>query len=67
METAKVPDFASLKEDVQADVCVVGAGLAGLSTAYAPHQGGAQGGGLRRWPHRRGQHGEDDGAALERG
>ena len=34
MKTAEVPNFAPLEEDVQADVCVVGAGIAGLTTAY---------------------------------
>src|SRR5690242_13214294 len=29
-----VPDFPPLTRDLQADVCVVGAGIAGLSTAY---------------------------------
>ncbi len=28
------PDLTSLKEDTAADVCIVGAGIAGLSTAY---------------------------------
>jgi glycine/D-amino acid oxidase-like deaminating enzyme/nitrite reductase/ring-hydroxylating ferredoxin subunit len=30
----EVPHFAPLTEDVQADVCVIGAGIAGLTTAY---------------------------------
>src|SRR5438067_5158763 len=34
MRTAEVPEFAPLKRDARADVCVVGAGIAGLSTAY---------------------------------
>jgi glycine/D-amino acid oxidase-like deaminating enzyme/nitrite reductase/ring-hydroxylating ferredoxin subunit len=34
MATASVPDFPPLTADVNADVCVVGAGIAGLSTAY---------------------------------
>ena len=34
MATAEVPLRASLKEDIKADVCVVGAGIAGLTTAY---------------------------------
>ena len=33
--TARMPVCAPLDEDVQADVCIVGAGIAGLSTAYA--------------------------------
>jgi glycine/D-amino acid oxidase-like deaminating enzyme/nitrite reductase/ring-hydroxylating ferredoxin subunit len=32
--TAKVPEFSPLAEDTQADVCIVGAGIAGLTTAY---------------------------------
>jgi glycine/D-amino acid oxidase-like deaminating enzyme/nitrite reductase/ring-hydroxylating ferredoxin subunit len=34
METAALPEFPSLTGDVEADVCVVGAGIAGLMTAY---------------------------------
>lgn len=34
MATAEVPSEPSLTRDEQADVCVVGAGIAGLSTAY---------------------------------
>ena len=34
METAEVTRHRSLSKDVQADVCVVGAGIAGLTTAY---------------------------------
>lgn len=34
METAKVPEQPSLTETLHADVCVVGAGIAGLTTAY---------------------------------
>jgi glycine/D-amino acid oxidase-like deaminating enzyme/nitrite reductase/ring-hydroxylating ferredoxin subunit len=34
METASVPVFTPLGHDTRADVCVVGAGIAGLSTAY---------------------------------
>ncbi|HYE02776.1 MAG TPA: FAD-dependent oxidoreductase [Phycisphaerales bacterium] len=33
MATASVPDFPPLAEDTSADVCVVGAGLAGLTTS----------------------------------
>src|SRR5215208_5247125 len=34
MATAEVPEFSSLAEDTHADVCIVGAGIAGLTTAY---------------------------------
>ncbi|HZG52493.1 MAG TPA: FAD-dependent oxidoreductase [Pyrinomonadaceae bacterium] len=34
MQTADVPEQTQLKADVQADVVVVGAGIAGLTTAY---------------------------------
>ena len=34
MATASVPGGAALSEDARADVCVVGAGIAGLTTAY---------------------------------
>ena len=34
METAQVTRRQSLAKDVQADACVIGAGIAGLSTAY---------------------------------
>lgn len=34
MATATVPQLPVLREDLSADVCVVGAGIAGLSTAY---------------------------------
>jgi glycine/D-amino acid oxidase-like deaminating enzyme/nitrite reductase/ring-hydroxylating ferredoxin subunit len=34
METADVPRHRSLNKDAQADVCVIGAGIAGLTTAY---------------------------------
>jgi glycine/D-amino acid oxidase-like deaminating enzyme/nitrite reductase/ring-hydroxylating ferredoxin subunit len=33
-ETSKSPSYLPLQEEVHADVCVVGAGIAGLSTAY---------------------------------
>src|SRR5687768_4616368 len=32
--TAQVPTYAPLTADTSADVCIVGAGIAGLSTAY---------------------------------
>ena len=34
MDTAEVPRHRSLSKDVEADVCVIGAGIAGLTTAY---------------------------------
>ena len=34
MASAAVPDFPPLLEDARADVCVVGAGIAGLTSAY---------------------------------
>ena len=34
MDTADVPQFPALMEDANADVCVIGAGIAGLMTAY---------------------------------
>jgi glycine/D-amino acid oxidase-like deaminating enzyme/nitrite reductase/ring-hydroxylating ferredoxin subunit len=34
MDTAEVPDYPALIADTRADVCVVGAGIAGLTTAY---------------------------------
>ena len=34
MATAKLPQFSPLRANERADVCIVGAGMAGLSTAY---------------------------------
>ncbi|HEX5831180.1 MAG TPA: FAD-dependent oxidoreductase [Gemmatimonadaceae bacterium] len=34
MATAEVPDFPPLRGDADVDVCIVGAGMAGLTTAY---------------------------------
>jgi glycine/D-amino acid oxidase-like deaminating enzyme/nitrite reductase/ring-hydroxylating ferredoxin subunit len=34
MTTAEVPNQSALAENIHADVCVVGAGMAGMSTAY---------------------------------
>ncbi|MGQ0560481.1 MAG: FAD-dependent oxidoreductase [Gemmatimonadota bacterium] len=34
VETAQAPSFAPLGENISADVCVVGAGMAGMATAY---------------------------------
>jgi glycine/D-amino acid oxidase-like deaminating enzyme/nitrite reductase/ring-hydroxylating ferredoxin subunit len=40
MDTAEVPEYPALMEDTNADVCVVGAGIAGLTTAYFLARGG---------------------------
>ena len=34
MTTADVPHFEPLREDIACDVCIVGAGIAGMTTAY---------------------------------
>lgn len=34
MATSQAPDYSALAQDLQADVCIIGAGIAGLSTAY---------------------------------
>jgi glycine/D-amino acid oxidase-like deaminating enzyme/nitrite reductase/ring-hydroxylating ferredoxin subunit len=34
MATATIPDFPPLAQDAECDVCIVGAGIAGLTTAY---------------------------------
>jgi glycine/D-amino acid oxidase-like deaminating enzyme/nitrite reductase/ring-hydroxylating ferredoxin subunit len=34
MATANVPGFSSLQQNIDAEVCIVGAGIAGLTTAY---------------------------------
>src|SRR5437016_565764 len=34
MATANLPSYPVLTEDTQADVCIVGAGIAGMTTAY---------------------------------
>ena len=34
MDTAEVPEFKALTQDTEADVCVIGAGIAGMTTAY---------------------------------
>lgn len=34
MATAEIPDYPPLAEDAECEVCVVGAGIAGLTTAY---------------------------------
>ena len=38
--TARMPPFGPLKEDMHADVCIVGGGIAGLSVAYSLCQAG---------------------------
>jgi len=40
MATAQMPSYPPLKESVRADVCIVGAGIAGLTTAYLLTQAG---------------------------
>lgn len=40
MATVEMPDYPALAEDVRADVCVIGAGIAGISTAYMLLQAG---------------------------
>jgi len=39
-ETAKLPQYSSLKKDLTVDVCVVGGGIAGMSVAYLLSQAG---------------------------
>src|SRR5215469_6453069 len=39
-ESARGPSYPALRADVSADVCVIGAGIAGLSTAYLVAQAG---------------------------
>jgi glycine/D-amino acid oxidase-like deaminating enzyme/nitrite reductase/ring-hydroxylating ferredoxin subunit len=34
MATASVPEYSALAGDIETDVCVIGAGIAGLTTAY---------------------------------
>lgn len=38
--TAKMPTYSPLRENLEADVCIVGAGIAGLTTAYLLTQAG---------------------------
>src|SRR5436190_13540573 len=38
--TAKMPKFPALRESIRVDVCIVGAGIAGLTTAYLLTQAG---------------------------
>lgn len=42
MITAAVPEFPSLAGDLKTDVCVIGAGIAGLTTAYLLSREGRQ-------------------------
>jgi glycine/D-amino acid oxidase-like deaminating enzyme/nitrite reductase/ring-hydroxylating ferredoxin subunit len=39
-ETAKVVSFSALKENIEADVCVVGGGISGITTAYLLNRAG---------------------------
>lgn len=41
MDTTKMPSFAALEEDLSCDVCIVGAGIVGLTTAYHLVRAGA--------------------------
>src|SRR5256885_15212747 len=34
MDTTEVPQFQPLNQDVRANVCIVGGGIAGMTTAY---------------------------------
>ena len=40
METARLPSFDPLRSDLDTQVCVVGAGIAGITTAYLLARGG---------------------------
>ena len=40
MRTAEMPDLSHLPDDAVADVCIVGAGIAGLTTAYLAGKAG---------------------------
>jgi heterodisulfide reductase subunit A-like polyferredoxin len=42
METAQIPDCPTLSGDLNVDVCIVGAGMAGLTTAYLLSQEGCR-------------------------
>jgi glycine/D-amino acid oxidase-like deaminating enzyme/nitrite reductase/ring-hydroxylating ferredoxin subunit len=42
MATASVPSYPALAQDLDADVCIVGAGIAGLTTAYHLARAGQQ-------------------------
>ena len=41
MDTTKMPSFAALEEGLSCDVCIVGAGIVGLTTAYHLVRAGA--------------------------
>ena len=40
MATADTPSQSRLKESISTDICVIGAGIAGLTTAYLPGREG---------------------------
>jgi len=40
MATANTPSQSRLKESIRTDICIVGAGIAGLTTAYLLGRGG---------------------------
>jgi ribulose 1,5-bisphosphate synthetase/thiazole synthase len=40
VDTAEMPNYPSLQESIRADICIVGAGIAGLTTAYLLTQAG---------------------------
>ena len=40
LEDVHIPEFPSLSQNLKCDVCVVGAGIAGISTAYMLAQEG---------------------------
>ena len=39
-DTAEMPNYPPLQESIRADICIVGAGIAGLTTAYLLSQAG---------------------------
>ena len=50
---AAMPEFSPLQENIHVDVCIVGAGIAGLTTAYLLAQAGKSRRRARRRPDRR--------------